>query len=161
MKPPHQTLRVVAFDGGWNLPIWIGQQQGFFAAAGVDLVLAYTPNSAALVDGLIDGTQDIAFAAADNFIARRESESTQPASAELFMLAGGDAGFLSLVTASDISEVAQLRGRRLAVDALSTGFAFVARELLERRGIAPNEVQFEKAGGTDARYRALITGQHA
>lgn len=161
MKPSPETLRVVAFDGGWNLPIWIGQQQGFFAAEGIDVELLYTPNSTALVDGLIEGTHDIAFAAADNFIACRERGTAHPASAELFMLAGGDAGFLSLFAAPDISEITQLRGRTLAVDALTTGFAFVARELLANRGIGPDEVSFEKAGGTDQRYRALIAGKHA
>ena len=35
--PP--ALRVIAFDGGWNLPIWAGQRQGFFEANGVTVQL--------------------------------------------------------------------------------------------------------------------------
>ena len=27
---PLKPLRVIAFDGGWNLPLWAGLRQGFF-----------------------------------------------------------------------------------------------------------------------------------
>ncbi len=43
---PPTPLRVIAFDGGWNLPVWAAQRQGFFEANGVAVQLAYTPNSA-------------------------------------------------------------------------------------------------------------------
>lgn len=32
-------MRVIAFDGGWNLPIWAAQRQGSFAAHGVAVAL--------------------------------------------------------------------------------------------------------------------------
>jgi ABC-type nitrate/sulfonate/bicarbonate transport system substrate-binding protein len=50
-----QTLQVISFDGGWNLPVWAAQRQGFFEANGLSIQLTYTPNSAALVTGMFDG----------------------------------------------------------------------------------------------------------
>ena len=49
---PVVPVRVIAFDGGWNLPMWAAQRQGFFEANGVSVQLSFTPNSAALVTGL-------------------------------------------------------------------------------------------------------------
>ncbi|HTP47465.1 MAG TPA: hypothetical protein VMQ50_11160, partial [Casimicrobiaceae bacterium] len=34
---PPTLLRVIAFDGGWNLPLWAAQRQGFFEANGVSV----------------------------------------------------------------------------------------------------------------------------
>ena len=45
-QTPATPLRVIAFDGGWNLPVWAAQRQGFFEANGVAVQLAFTPNSA-------------------------------------------------------------------------------------------------------------------
>src|SRR5262249_6564519 len=44
--------------------------------------------------------------------------------------------------------------------AMTTGAAFVLRELLARNGVAENEVQLERAGGTATRYRELVAGRH-
>ena len=153
-------LRVVVFDGGWNLPIWAAQKQGFFHAQGLDVVLSYTANSTDLVAGLFDGRYDIALAGADNFVAYREGagEVDLAGDADLILCMGGDRGFLSLVAAAGIDSVTALRGRTIAVDAMTTGFAFVLRELLARHGVMEGDVRFERAGGTSARYDALVAG---
>src|SRR5436309_12421783 len=68
-------LRVIAFDGGWNLPIWAAQRQGFFDANGVSVQLTYTPNSAFLVTSLLDGKFDLGLATIDNLIAYQEGRA--------------------------------------------------------------------------------------
>jgi ABC-type nitrate/sulfonate/bicarbonate transport system substrate-binding protein len=153
-------LRVVVFDGGWNLPIWAAQKLGFFHAQGLDVVLSYTANSTDLVAGLFDGRYDVALAGADNFVAYREGagEVDLADEADLILCMGGDRGFLSLLAAAGIDRVSGLRGRTIAVDAMTTGFAFVLRELLARHGVMEGAVRFERAGGTSARYDALIAG---
>mgnify|MGYP002633464640 CR=1 FL=1 len=45
---------------------------------------------------------------------------------------GIDHSFQNLMAAPDIKTVADLRGKQLAVDALTTGFAFVLREMISR-----------------------------
>ena len=36
-------VRVISFGGGFNLPLWVGQARGFFAANGVDVTLSTRP----------------------------------------------------------------------------------------------------------------------
>jgi ABC-type nitrate/sulfonate/bicarbonate transport system substrate-binding protein len=156
-------MRIIAFDGGWNLPLWAGRRQGFFEANGVDIALEFTPNSGALVAGLAAGRYDLALAGLENFVAYQagQGEAQIQGEADFVAVMGGDSGFLSVVAAPDVTRLDELRGRTLSVDAMTTGFAFVLRELLGRAGIGDTEVEFVRAGGTPNRYRDLIAGKHA
>jgi ABC-type nitrate/sulfonate/bicarbonate transport system substrate-binding protein len=156
-------LRVIAFDGGWNLPVWAAQRQGFFEANGVSVELAYTPNSVYLVTALLDGKFDIALSLIDNVVAYQEGqgEASIAAAPDLFAFLGSDGGFASLVAAPEVKSFADLKGKAVSVDAMTTGFAFVVREMLARNGLAETEVTFVRAGGTANRYRDLIAGKHA
>ncbi|TMI00365.1 MAG: ABC transporter substrate-binding protein, partial [Betaproteobacteria bacterium] len=160
--PAPAPLRVIAFDGGWNLPIWAAQRQGFFDANGVSVQLTYTPNSAFLVTSLLDGKFDLGLATIDNLIAYQEGqgEAKIADNPDLFAFMGGDGGFLSIVARPGIKDVAGLKGGTLSVDAMTTGFAFVLRELVVRGGLAETDVTFVRAGGTANRYRELIAGKH-
>ncbi|HMA30750.1 MAG TPA: ABC transporter substrate-binding protein [Casimicrobiaceae bacterium] len=155
-------LRVIAFDGGWNLPIWAAQRQGFFAAHGVAVSLSFTPSSIALISGLVEGRFDIAMAGFDNIVAHQEGQGEAQITGEpdLFAFMGGDNGFLSVVTAPAVTGFAALRGKTLSVDAMTNGFAFVLRALVERGGLAESEVNYVRAGATRARYEDLIAGRH-
>jgi ABC-type nitrate/sulfonate/bicarbonate transport system substrate-binding protein len=155
-------LRVVTFNGGWDLPIWAAQRQGFFEGNGVTVQLSYTPSSEVLITGLFDGRFDIALATIDNFIAYQEGqgEAKLPAEPDLFSFIGGDGGFLSIVASPGVKSFADLKGKTLSVDAMTNGLAFVLRELLARNGLAESDVKFVRAGGTPNRYRDLIAGKH-
>ncbi len=150
-----QTLQVISFDGGWNLPIWAAQRQGFFEANGLAVQLTYTPNSAALITGLFDGKYQIAMASIDNVVAYDEGqgEATVPDSADLFAFLVGDSGLLSVVGGKDIKSVGDLKGKTLSVDAMTNGLAFVLRELVARGGVRESDVNYVRAGGTVNRYR--------
>ena len=160
--PAPTPLRVIAFDGGWNLPLWAGQRQGFFEANGVSVQLAYTPSSAFLITALLDGKVDIALATIDNLVAYQEGqgEAKIADNPDLFAFMGGDGGFLSVVARPGIDNVAALKGKTLSVDAMTTGLAFVLRELVVRGGVAETDVTFVRAGGTANRYRDLLAGKH-
>jgi ABC-type nitrate/sulfonate/bicarbonate transport system substrate-binding protein len=162
MDMPNTTLRVLAFDGGFNLPIWAGQEQGLFQRHGLDVQLRYTPNSGFLVTSLMEGSADIALAGFDNIVAYQEGQGeVQLADApDLFAFMGGDRGFLTLMTAETIHSFAGLRDQTVSVDALTTGFAFALREMLSLHGIGDDEVHYVKAGGTATRFRALMAGEH-
>ena len=155
-------LRIITFDGGWNLPVWAAQRQGFFEANGVAVQLAYTPNSGFLIASLFDGKSDIALALIDNLVAYQEGqgEAKIPDNLDLFSFMGADGGFLSVVAAPSVKSFADLKGKTLSVDAMTNGATFVLRELLARNGIAEGDVKFERAGGTATRYRDLIAGKH-
>jgi ABC-type nitrate/sulfonate/bicarbonate transport system substrate-binding protein len=44
---------------------------------------------------------------------------------------------------------------------MTTGYAFVLRELLAKNGISESEVTFERAGGVLGRFQELLKGTHA
>lgn len=159
---PPIPVRVITFDGGWNLPVWAAQRQGFFEANGVSVRLTYTPNSGVLVQSLFDGRQDVALALIDNLVAYQEGqgEAKVPDNPDLVAFMGGDGGFLSVVAAPQHKSFADLKGRTLSVDAMTTGAAFVLRELVARNGLAEGDVKYDRAGGTAARYGALLAGKH-
>ena len=159
---PLAPVRVISFDGGWNLPVWAAQRQGFFEANGVSVQLAYTPSSGFLIASLFDGRQDIALALMDNLIAYQEGQGeVKIAEApDLVAILGGDGGFLSVVAAPGVKSFADLKGKTLSVDALSTGAAFVLRELVAKNGLADSDVSYVRAGGTSNRYAELLAGKH-
>ena len=155
-------VRVISFDGGWNLPVWAAQRQGYFEANGVSVQLDFTPNSGFLVKSLFDGSHDIALALIDNLVAYQEGqgEALIPDAPDLTAFMGGDGGFLTVVAQPSITSFAQLKGKSLSVDAMTTGAAFVLRELVARNGLADADVTYGKAGGTEGRYKDLLAGRH-
>ncbi len=155
------TLKIIAFDGGWNLPIWAAQRQGFFADKKINVELSYAPNSGYLITNLLSGKFDLAFASIDNVIAYQEGQGEAPVeNPDLFVFMGGDNGLLSVVTAAPIKSFADLKGKSLSVDAMTTGFAFVLREAVTRNGLSESDVKFVRAGGTANRYKELIDGKN-
>jgi len=158
-----RNLALVVFPGGFNLPLWTAQRQGFFEENGVRVTLTDTPSSTFQMQGLAEGRFDIAMTAFDNVVAYQEGqgEAEIPPDADLFAFVGSDNGFLSVVGGKGIRSFDELRGKKLSVDALTTGYAFVLRELLARNGVAESEVSFERAGGALTRFQELLKGAHA
>lgn len=158
---PLREVRIIAFKGGFNLPIWAAQRQGFFARQGLEARLSLTPNSVYQITNLLAGRYDIAMTAFDNIVAYREGqgEAEIPPGVEidLFAFLGSDDAFLSISAQAGIRSFADLRGKTLTVDAMTTGFAFVLREVLERNGIAAGEVNFARAGGAADRFRDMLS----
>jgi ABC-type nitrate/sulfonate/bicarbonate transport system substrate-binding protein len=157
-----QVLNVIVFPGGFNLPLWAAERQGFFTENGVRVVLTPTPSSTFQMQGLAEGRFDIAMTAIDNVVAYQEGqgEAKIPDNPDMFAFMGADNGFLSLVGGRGVKSIGELKGRKLSVDAMSTGYAFVLRELLAKNGIAESEVTFERAGGVLGRFQELLKGTH-
>lgn len=108
----------------------VAQSRGLFAAQGLDVELVGTPNSVVQMKGLIDGSYDIAMTAMDNVIAYNEGqgESETKEAADLVAVLGADNGFLRLVGVSGVGSDERLKGRTLAVDALTTATPFATRD---------------------------------
>ncbi|PUE56538.1 ABC transporter substrate-binding protein [Limnohabitans sp. Rim8] len=157
-----KPIKVIVFPGGFNWPIWAASEKGFFIANGVHPVVTPTPNSQTQMLGLIDGTYDLAMTAIDNTIAYKEGQSgTSANGSDLISVMGGDNGFLRLVSKKEIRSINSLKDKVVSVDSLSTGYAFVLLELLERDGLLLNrDYKVTPAGGVIARYTALIDGKH-
>jgi ABC-type nitrate/sulfonate/bicarbonate transport system substrate-binding protein len=155
-------LKVIVFPGGFNWPIWVAQDKGFFTENGVSIELTPTPSSVFQLTGLIDGKFDVAITAIDNLIAYREGQGEEPrVGPDLVAVMGCDHGFLKLVTVPEVASFAELRGKTVSVDARTTGYAFVLFELLDRNGLREPDYNVERAGGVLQRFQALMEKKHA
>lgn len=155
-------LRVIAFAGASNWPIWAAQAHGIFARHGIAIALAFTPNSRALFRDMHEGRQDLALTAIDNVLAYNSGQGEEPLAGEVDFAAlfGVDNGLLSVMAQPDVPNLQALAGRSVSVDAMTTGFAFVLREILERAGVV-DRVTFEAVGGGAQRLAALLEGRQA
>ncbi len=158
-----RELSVIVFPGGFNWPIWVAQEKGFFARHGVKVNTIDTPNSRFQLTGMIEGKFDIAMTAIDNLIAYREGQGGIEADAsELIAVMGADNGFLRLTSVPEVRSLAELKGKQLSVDALTTGYAFVLLEILARNGLVlDRDYTTVGAGGVLQRYQSLLKKEHA
>jgi ABC-type nitrate/sulfonate/bicarbonate transport system substrate-binding protein len=121
-----EPVSVIVFPGGFNWPIWVAQEKGYFAKGGIEVRLTPTPSSMLQLTGLIEGKFDIAATAIDNVVAYVEGQGEASVSVkpDLFVFMGGDSGLLSLAVLTEIKTYADLKGKTFSVDAMTTGYAF-------------------------------------
>jgi ABC-type nitrate/sulfonate/bicarbonate transport system substrate-binding protein len=153
--PSEVTVNV--FPGGFNWAIYVAQERGLFENNGIRVKVQATPGSVAQMTGLSEGKFDIAMTAVDNIVAYVEGQGEAPIGpqSEFFAFMGSDTGFLSLVTAPDVKAIADLKGRTLSVDALTTGYAFVLLDILLRNGLHDGDYSVAKVGGMVQRWTSL------
>ncbi|HVF63104.1 MAG TPA: ABC transporter substrate-binding protein [Casimicrobiaceae bacterium] len=158
-----QRIRLIVFPGGFNWPIWVAQARGLFARESLDVEVTHTPGSVYQLSGLIEQRFDLAITLIDNVIAYRSGQGEAPlVGRDLCAFMAADTRVLpTLVTQPGIRRYADLRGRTLSVDALTTGYAFVLLAMLEHGGLTPADYQLERVGGAEERYRAMQAGRHA
>lgn len=152
-----KPLEVIAFGGAPNWPLWIAEEQGFFAKNNVAIKFTQATGSVPLFQGLVTGKYDIAITAIDNSIAYMEGqgEVELPAKPDLIAVMGGMAGALQVFALPAIKTYADLKAKPVGVDAKTTGFAFVTMKLLENGGLKPSDYALESVGGTPFRAKAL------
>lgn len=156
------TLSVIAFPGTSNVVHFVGDDKGFYADEDIAVEVTHTPNSVYQFTEFHAGTFDIASTAIDNVVAYREGQGAAELAgeADMFVFMGGAQIDLPFVVAPDINGFDDLRGKTLALDALSTGFAFVLYKMLEKAGLTQDDYSFASVGGTDARWKSLQAGEH-
>ena len=158
-----KPLEVIVFPGGFNWPIFVAQDKGLFEKNGIAVKVVPTPNSQFQLKNLIEGKFDIAMTAMDNVIAYSEGQGAAKTDVtpDIFAFMGSDNGFLRLVAVPEVKTFADLKGKQISVDALTTGYAFVLRKLLENGGLKHEDIEFVSAGGGMERFRALMEKKHA
>lgn len=158
-----KPVELIIFPGAFNWPAFVAQDKGFFADNGLEVNISPTPNSAFQLVGLIDGDFDIAMTAMDNVIAYSEGQGSAPTKTtpDIFAFLGADSGMISLVATPDVKSYDDLKGKQVGVDALTTGFAFVLRKMLEVGGLQPGDFEFVQAGGVMSRFDALMKQEFA
>lgn len=141
------------FVGAHNLPLLVAQEHGYFARHDLSVDLVRTASSADQMRGLLDGQWPIVHTSPDNLLAWGQRQGP-----ELVAWLGGSVGPLALVAQPGLAEVASLRGKSLAVDALESGFTFALRAMLRAHGLPPTEYRLEALGATNLRWQALREG---
>ena len=160
---PLQPIEVIVFAGANAMPSYVAREKGFFAREGLAVNITATPDSGFQISSLVSGKFQIASTAIDNLIAYQEGQGTAKLDREPDMVAimGISSAELSLFALSEIRTTADLKGRDLALDSLSTGYAFVLRYLVEKAGLAPADVRFVAVGNSRARLQSLRDGKFA
>ncbi len=156
-----KKLTVNVFLAGFIWPLWVGQEKGFYGAQGLEIELIGTPNSIEQMGGLIDGKFDIAMTAIDNVVAYMEGQGEAKTTAipDIVSVMGSSAGFLSLMTAPEVSSMADFKGKVLSVDAMTTGYSYTLRRMLKVGGLSLSDYTLAAVGGMKERYAALLDGQ--
>src|SRR6266478_5713470 len=124
------TVRVNSFPNAKALPLHAGVAKGIFARRGLGLQLSFTENSTRQREGLAAGEFDLVHSAVDNAVAMVET-----AKKEVLIVTGGDSGMNEFFVQADVRSFADLRGRKLVVDAPNTAYAIQAKKILQRHGL--------------------------
>jgi ABC-type nitrate/sulfonate/bicarbonate transport system substrate-binding protein len=158
-----EPIEAIVFPGGFNWPLWVANEKGLFAANGVEVRITPTPSSVFLVENLVAGKFDIAMTVFDNVVAYQEGQGEVQLSVppDLFAFMGGQYGAVHLVAQPQVASIAELKGRALAVDAVTTGYAIVLKKLLAKSGLGEGDYVLESLGGTAARAEALMQNKTA
>lgn len=154
-------LRVNMFGGLDAWPMYVLRERGFMKAAGFDLTLITTTGSVPQFQAMMNGGADLASTAMDNVVAYDVGQGDPAVTGDLDFVAflGVGPGSLKLVVRPEITSFDQLRGKAFAVDAPATGFSFVLRRMLEKKGIKPDEYSFVSLGSTQKRFDGMVAGQ--
>ena len=139
-------LELIVFPGGFNWPLWIAQDKGFFADNGLEVNITPTPGSVFQMQNLASGKFDIAFTNYDNVVAYMEGqgEAPLPQPPDFFVFMGVQYGAVRLVANPEVKSIADLKGKSLAVDAATTGYAFVLRKMLQQGGLNEGDYTLDR-----------------
>jgi len=115
------------------LPVFIAQEEGFFAREGLDVDFVYTQSGVRSVQQLVGGSVEMAIPGPDATLVANSK------GAQLRVIAGWLHSVpYSLMVQPDIRSVADLRGQTVGASGLKGGNAIVMRRLLEKAGLEPD-----------------------
>jgi ABC-type nitrate/sulfonate/bicarbonate transport system substrate-binding protein len=146
-----------------SVVLGVAAETGALDRAGLRIEEVAATSSAQQFAALLAGELDAVLTSPDNVLAYRGSAANPLGrAADVRILAAVDRGLgLSLFTAPGVDPGAGLRGGVLAVDVATSGFAFVAYELLAREGLrAGFDYTVHPVGSTPMRAAALIAGRY-
>ena len=149
-----RTLQVSVFRE--DPAMAIGRLKGFFAAEGLEVKVIRTANSTDQMRGLSNGTFQVVSTAFDNVLGWSGREG-----AELIAVAQViDSAVYPVFVRPEIRTWSDLRGKKLAVDAVDTAFALVLRRVLLDKGLdfTKGDYQLVAVGNTPLRLESMKKG---
>ena len=130
---------------------------GYFAAEGLDVDITLTPNSTEQMRGVSQEKFQIVSTAFDNVLAWSGREG-----AEIIAVAQiSDKTVLPVFVRPEIKTWSDLKGKKLAADAVDTAFALVLRRVLLANGLDMTKGDYELValGATGARLESMLKGE--
>jgi ABC-type nitrate/sulfonate/bicarbonate transport system substrate-binding protein len=114
-----------------------------------------------LLRNMISGKYDLILNNADNVIAWAEGQGADPQPNDFVIFLGGSQGVnQKLVAAPGIHDFKDFKGKVLAADAPTTGYAIVGVYILKKHGLELNrDYSFKAFGNTVARADAMSRGE--
>jgi len=157
----QSKIAVSYFPGPAAAPIFVASAHGSFAEEGLAVTAAPTEGSVAQITAMLDDKYQIGFGGLDDVIGYDvgQGEVAVAGRPDLFAFMGTDTGTLHLVAAPGIKTVESLKGKTLAVDAKSTGFAFVLYRIAALHGLKPGDYSVLSVGSSQKRFAALAQGE--
>ena len=153
-------VRMVGFGGATNLPVWYALERGLFEKQGLKVTLERTPDSKEQIASMMAGKYQFATTAFDNIVAYAEGQgSAKYEDFDMVAILGVHSGLNSVVAAPAIKRWDDIKGKAVAVDAPTSGYATVLYQILLNRGLARDrDYKVLSVGGTSARVKALEEG---
>ena len=132
----QSKMTVVTFAGATNIAVWIASEKGYFKKEGLDVTHEITRGSTAVIEGLMSGKFQVASTAFDNTVANAEGVGdVNIPGYDLVGIAGVHSGMSKIVTRPEIKTFADLKGKVVASDALTSGYGLVLVRILEMNGL--------------------------
>jgi len=146
----------------------INRDAAIIAAEGKNIIklenlrveISTVTDSPTLLRNLISGNCDLILNNADNVIAWAEGQGEDPQKNDFVIFLGGSQGVdQKLVVAPGINDYRDLKGKLLAADAVTTGYAVVAMAILKKHGLEwKRDYEVKSFGNTTARADAMSRG---
>jgi ABC-type nitrate/sulfonate/bicarbonate transport system substrate-binding protein len=130
---------------------------GYFAAEGLDVDVTLTPNSTEQMRGVSQGKFEIVSTAFDNVLAWSGREGAEIVAVSQI----SDKTVLPVFVRPEIKTWSDLKGKKLAADAVDTAFALVLRRVLLANGLDMTKGDYELValGATGARFESMLKGE--
>ena len=134
--------------------------KGFLKQENINVEINTVTDSPTLLRNLIKGNYDLILNNADNVIAWAEGQGEDPQKNDFVIFLGGSQGVdQKLVVISAINDYQDLKGKVLAADAVTTGYAVVAMAILKKYGLEwKRDYTVTSFGNTGARADAMSRG---
>ena len=140
----------------------VAERKGFLEAEDITLKFDRVDSSEEMMTNFISGKYDIIQTNADHIVAWAEGQGIDKQRHEFIIVMGGYRGRqpMELVVAPDILSVADLRGRVLAVDAVTTGYSPMLVYMLREEGLIwKKDYNLNPVGGGPMRVESMMKGE--
>ena len=157
----EDLIRIGLFNR--DAAIIVAEGKGFLRRENIRVEINTVTDSPTLLRNLISGKYDLILNNADNVIAWAEGQGEDPQKNDFVIFLGGSQGVdQKLVVAPAIKDFPDLKGKLLAADAVTTGYAVVAMAILKKHGLEwKRDYDVKSFGNTVARADAMSRGEAA